>query len=95
MAQRGSLIQKLDEFIRAYYLNQLVNGALRSLAVLVCAGIGFALVESIGRFGIAGRTVLFWTLFGVEPEEGGETIVNVTVPDARPSNVLPSSFTRM
>ena len=40
-------------------------------------------------------TVLFWTLFGVEPEEGGETIVNVTVPDARPSNVLPSSFTRM
>ena len=64
MAQRGSLIQKLDEFIRAYYLNQLVNGALRSLAVLVCAGIGFALVESIGRFGIAGRTVLFWTLLG-------------------------------
>ena len=47
MAQRGSLIQKLDEFIRAYYLNQLVNGALRSLAVLVCAGIGFALVEYI------------------------------------------------
>ena len=64
MAQRGSLIQKLDEFIRAYYLNQLVNGALRSLAVLVCAGIGFALVESVGRFGIAGRTVLFWTLLG-------------------------------
>ena len=62
MAQRGSLIQKLDEFIRAYYLNQLVNGALRSLAVLMCAGIGFALLESVGRFGIAGRTVLFWTL---------------------------------
>ncbi|MGB1122004.1 MAG: DUF4175 family protein, partial [Flavobacteriales bacterium] len=62
MAQRGSLIQKLDEFIRAYYLNQLVNGALRSLAVLVCAGIGFALLESVGRFGITGRTVLFWTL---------------------------------
>ncbi len=62
MAQRGSLIQKLDEFIRAYYLNQLVNGALRSLAVLICAGIGFALIESVGRFGIAGRTVLFWTL---------------------------------
>ena len=40
-------------------------------------------------------TVLFWTLLGVEPEEGGETIVNVTVPDARPSNALPSSFTRM
>lgn len=62
MARRGSLIQKLDEFIRAYYINQLVNGALRSLAVLVCAGIGFALMESVGRFGIAGRTVLFWTL---------------------------------
>ena len=64
MTQRRSLIQKLDEFIRAYYLNQLVNGALRSLAVLVFAGIGFALVESVGRFGIAGRTVLFWTLLG-------------------------------
>ena len=64
MTQRRSLIQKLDEFIRAYYLNQLVNGALRSLAVLVFAGIGFALVESVGRFGIAGRTVLFWALLG-------------------------------
>ena len=62
MAQRGSLIQKLDEFIRAYYLNQLINGALRSLAVLLCAGIVFALLEFVGRFGIAGRTVLFWTL---------------------------------
>ena len=62
MDQRGSLIRKLDEFIRAYYLNQLVNGALRSLAVLVCVGIAFALIESVGRFGIAGRTVLFWTL---------------------------------
>lgn len=62
MAQRGSLIQKLDEFIRAYYLNQVVNGALRSLAVLVCAVVGFALLEYVGRFGVAGRTVIFWTL---------------------------------
>ena len=62
MSPRTSLLQKLDEFIRAYYLNQLVNGALRSLAVLVCAVFGFALLEYVGHFGIAGRTVIFWTL---------------------------------
>lgn len=62
MSQRGSLLQKLDDFIRAYYLNQLINGVLRWLAVLVCSGFGFALIESVGHFGIAGRTVLFWTL---------------------------------
>lgn len=60
MANANVLLEKLDAFIRKYYRNQAIRGALIALAV---AGIGFLLVtglEAWGRFGVAGRTVLFW-----------------------------------
>jgi len=71
MEAKGSLIQKLDDFIRAYYLNQVVNGLLLSSAVLIIGGITFALLEYVGQFGIAGRTVIFWVLVG-----GGSAILS-------------------
>ena len=70
MEAKGSLIEKLDDFIRAYYLNQVVNGLLLSVAVLIVSGITFALLEYVGQFGIAGRTVIFWVLTG-----GGSTVI--------------------
>lgn len=60
MAQGNVLLNKLDAFIRKYYRNQAIRGALIALAV---AGVGFLVVtglEAWGRFGVAGRTVLFW-----------------------------------
>lgn len=54
------MINKLDAFIRKYYRNQLIRGALITVSV---AGIGLLVVtglEAWGRFGVAGRTVLFW-----------------------------------
>ena len=60
MKQDERLIEKLDDFIRAYYLNQVVNGVLVSSATLIASGLVFVLFESVGHFGIAGRTVLFW-----------------------------------
>ena len=44
MEAKGSLIQKLDDFIRAYYLNQVVNGLLLSSAVLIIGGITFGII---------------------------------------------------
>ena len=62
MNTEGGLLQKLDDFIRTYYLNQVVNGVLMSSAILVVGLLVFALLEYVGRFGIAGRTVMFWVV---------------------------------
>ena len=55
------LIQKIDEFIRKYYKNLLVKGALYSAAIV---GFGFLLVnflEYFSWFGTTIRTILFYT----------------------------------
>jgi len=58
------LIQKLDEFIRKYYKNQIIRGALYALALLVGSYLLVALLEYFGSFSIAVRTVLFWSFIG-------------------------------
>ena len=58
----NQLLQKLDEFIRKYYLNQLIRGALLSTGLLVAFFLAFAVLEYYGRFGITGRTIFFYSL---------------------------------
>ena len=55
------LIQKLDEFIRKYYKNQLVKGALYSTALLVSAYLLVVLLEYLGEFNTIVRSVLFYS----------------------------------
>jgi hypothetical protein len=52
----------LDEFVWAYHLNRLTGGALISIATIVGSTLLFLVLEQFGRFGIAGRTVIFWFL---------------------------------
>ncbi len=54
------LIAKLDVFIRRYYQDQLIRGALYSLGLLVLVFLAVALLEHLGRFGTAARTAMFW-----------------------------------
>ena len=54
------LIAKLDAFIRRYYQDQLIRGALYSLALLVVVFLAVALLEHLGRFGTGARTAIFW-----------------------------------
>ncbi len=61
----NQLLQKLDEFIRKYYLNQLIRGALLSTGLLVAFFLVFAALEYYGRFGITGRTIFFYSLLAV------------------------------
>lgn len=61
----NQLLQKLDEFIRKYYLNQLIRGALLSIGLLVAFFLAFAALEYYGRFGITGRTIFFYSLLVV------------------------------
>ena len=55
-----SLIEKLDEFIRRYHRNKALRGALLSFATLTLGALLLAALENVGRFGVAGRTVLFY-----------------------------------
>ena len=58
------LITKLDGFIRKYYADQAIRGALYSVGLLVGVFLGTALLEHLGHFGTGVRTVLFWGTLG-------------------------------
>src|ERR1700740_1350714 len=55
------LIQKLDEFIRKYYKNQLVRGLLYSIGLVLLFYIGLSTLEYFAEFGTTIRTILFYS----------------------------------
>lgn len=62
---QGLLIDKLDAFIRKYYLNQVIRGALLSTGLIVGLFVGLAVLEHFGHFGTGTRTVLFYAFVTV------------------------------
>jgi hypothetical protein len=54
------LIQKLDQFIRKYYKNKMIRGAIYALALILATYLLIILLEYFGRFSIMVRTFLFW-----------------------------------
>src|SRR5690242_410784 len=65
MENYNTLIIKLDEFIRKYYKNQLIRGALYSVAAVLAFFLGIVLLEYFGHFGTAVRTVFFYSFLTV------------------------------
>jgi len=59
------IIQKLDEFIRKYYKNQLVKGLLYSVGLVLLFYIGLSTLEYFAEFGTTIRTVLFYSFIFV------------------------------
>ncbi len=55
-----TLIEKLDAFIRKYYKNLLVKGAIYSFALLLSFFLAVAFLEYFGRFQSLTRTILFY-----------------------------------
>ncbi|MEO6304290.1 MAG: DUF4175 family protein [Bacteroidia bacterium] len=55
------LIQKLDEFIRRYYKNQLVKGTLYASGILLSAFLSVIFLEYFGEFNTVVRAVLFFS----------------------------------
>jgi hypothetical protein len=55
------IIQKLDEFIRKYYKNQLVKGLLYSVGLVLLFYIGLSTLEYFAEFGTIIRTILFYS----------------------------------
>lgn len=59
------LIQKLDQFIRKYYLNQLIKGFLYSTALLIGLFLLFNLLEHYFYFDTSMRKLLFFSFIGI------------------------------
>lgn len=64
-AQNNILIQKLDEFIRKYYKNLLIKGALYSLALLIGAFLTVVLLNYFGEFNTTARTIFFFSFLAL------------------------------
>ncbi|HEX7412511.1 MAG TPA: DUF4175 family protein [Bacteroidia bacterium] len=58
------IIQKLDEFIRKYYKNQLVKGLLYTVGLVLLFYIGISTLEYFAEFGTTIRTILFYGFIG-------------------------------
>jgi hypothetical protein len=54
------LLAKLDAFIRRYYKDRIIRGALYSIGLLALFFLAVALLEHFGHFGTGMRTALFW-----------------------------------
>lgn len=54
------LIQKLDEFIRRYYKNQLLKGSIYAGGILISAFLTVVLLEYFGEFNSTIRAILFF-----------------------------------
>ena len=65
MAQADHIIiQKLDEFIRKYYKNQLIKGLLYSVGLVLLFYIGLSTLEYFAEFNTTIRTILFYGFIG-------------------------------
>ncbi len=55
------LVQKLDEFIRRYYKNQLIKGVLYASGILLTAFLSVTFLEYFGEFNSVVRGILFFS----------------------------------
>jgi hypothetical protein len=64
-----SLIEKIDQFTRKYYMNNLIRGSLYSIGVLLAAFISFSLLESYYFSATTSsmelRKILFYSFIGI------------------------------
>lgn len=58
------LLQKLDEFIRRYYKNQLIKGSLYSAGILLAAFLSVTVLEYLAEFNSLIRGILFFSFLG-------------------------------
>jgi hypothetical protein len=55
------LVQKLDAFIRKYYKNRMLRGALYAIGLVISLYLLIVFFEYIGRFSSGVRAVLFFS----------------------------------
>jgi len=70
-----ALIQRLDQFIRKYYLNQIIRGGLYTLGVVGLAFLAINLLEGNFYFDRAGRKALFYGFVGISVLTAGLWVI--------------------
>ena len=60
MENKDNIYKKLDQFIRKYYLNQLIKGSILSLLSILLLFITISVFEFYLKFDVIFRTTLFW-----------------------------------
>ncbi len=66
MSNLETIKHKLEEFIKKYYVNELIKGSILFLSIGLLYLLIVLLVEHFLWLGTVGRTVLFWLFIGVE-----------------------------
>ncbi len=59
------LIEKLDQFIRKYYINQLIRGVLYCMAIVLVLFLLISLAEHYFHFGTGVRKTMFYSFIGI------------------------------
>lgn len=59
------LVEKLDQFIRKYYVNQLIRGSLYSIGAILVLFLAVSLLENQFYFGTGTRKLLFFSFLGL------------------------------
>lgn len=59
------LIEKLDQFTRKFYVNQLIRGSLYSVGLILALFLGMSLLENYFFFPSGGRKLLFFSFIGI------------------------------
>ncbi len=59
------LVEKLDQFIRKYYINQLIRGSLYSVGLILLLFLGISLLEHYFYFSSGVRRVMFFSFLGI------------------------------
>lgn len=76
MTNDGLIVDKIERFIRKYYKNLLIRGALYSIALLLSLFLLVVALEHFGYFGTTVRTVLFWLYVGAMVYVVGRFVVS-------------------
>ena len=74
-AQHSIIHQKLDEFIRKYYKNQLIRGLIYSVGLVLLFYIGVSTLEYFAEFSTTIRTILFYSFIFTSAYVIGKYIV--------------------
>ncbi len=65
MSNYQTLISKLDQFIRKYYVNKLIKGCLYSIGVIVLLFVAFTTLEHFYYFSTSVRKGMFYSFLGI------------------------------
>ena len=60
-SNHNDLFNKLNDFTKKYYYNELIKGGIYVISILVIFFLLFSIIEHFSSFDVFGRTFLFWS----------------------------------